>query len=229
MDPALVRLEGLHALKHALRFAAHVEQALTSDRDAVLRLAAEVCPDLLEVLAELLVEVTPELLVDDRGRALPSPVVALARRPAWTLFDLASRMDRPVVLLERPTHLGNLGACIRVAAAADAAGLLSTGSADPWHPGAVRGAAGLQFALPVLGPLEGIPALDGRPLIAVDPEGDVNADVPANAILAFGSEREGLTEATKERADAILALPMRSGVSSLNLATSVAATLYRGR
>ena len=45
--------------------------------------------------------------------------------------------------------MGNMGACVRVAAAADAAAVLTTGSNDPWHPEALRGAAGLHFALPV--------------------------------------------------------------------------------
>ena len=51
-------------------------------------------------------------------------------------------------------------------------------------------------------------------------------DVPADAVLAFGTERDGLSDELKQRADAVLALPMEPGVSSLNLATSVAATLY---
>ena len=48
---------------------------------------------------------------------------------------LADARDAPVVLLEDPRDLGNMGACVRVAAAADAAGVLSTGSHDPWHAG----------------------------------------------------------------------------------------------
>ncbi len=221
-----VRLEGLHALKHALRFGGEVTDARTTDRTQVLDLAREVCPDLLPVLADLLVEVAPGDL-EDGGRALPSPVVATARRRDWTLGDIAIRAVRPVVVLQRPTHLGNLGACIRVAAAADAAGVVATGTADPWHPGAIRGAAGLQFALPVLGLLDGMPALD-RPLVAIDPDGtDPLGDVPPAAALAFGSERHGLEPDLLASADLRVSLPMRAGVSSLNLATAVSATLYR--
>ena len=62
---------------------------------------------------------------------------------------LGDRRAAPIVLLEDPRDLGNMGACVRVAAAADIAGVLSTGSHDPWHPDALRGAAGLHFALPV--------------------------------------------------------------------------------
>jgi TrmH family RNA methyltransferase len=147
-------------------------------------------------------------------------VVACARRPP---FALPAPDGRPVVLLDHPRHLGNVGAAIRVAAAAGAAAVVVLGDADPWHPQAVRGAAGLQFALPV-GRVEEVPA--GRPLVAMDPDGDGVDATPPGAILAFGSERHGLSPEVLEPADARVALPMRAGVSSLNLATAVAATLY---
>jgi TrmH family RNA methyltransferase len=134
-----------------------------------------------------------------------------------------------VVLLEDPRNMGNIGACVRVAAAAGAAALLSTGEHDPWYPDAVRGAAGLHFALPVAS-IEDLPASE-RPLLAIDPEGEELRPerLPPSAVLAFGTERHGLTGGLLERADARVAIPMREGVSSLNLATSVAVTLYTWR
>lgn len=50
--------------------------------------------------------------------------------------------------------------------------------------------------------------------------------LPPGAMLAFGSERRGLCPALLARADRSLAIPMRPGVSSLNLATAVAVVLY---
>jgi TrmH family RNA methyltransferase len=115
---------------------------------------------------------------------------------------------------------------VRVAAAAGAAGVISTGTADPWHPDALRGSAGLHFALPV-GRSEGPPA--DRPLIAVHPEGEPLGPLPADATLAVGTERAGLSEALLARAEARVAIPMRPGVSSLNLATAAAVVLYMAR
>jgi TrmH family RNA methyltransferase len=122
--------------------------------------------------------------------------------------------------------MGNIGACIRVSAAAGAAALITTGENDPWHPDAVRGAAGLQYALPVAS-VESLPKSE-RPLLAIDPDGEELAPerLPARAILAFGTERHGLSSEVFERADARVAIPMREGVSSLNLATSVAIVLF---
>ena len=48
-------------------------------------------------------------------------------------------------------------------------------------------------------------------------------------MLAFGTERHGLSDELLARADARISIPMRAGVSSLNLATSVAAVLFAWR
>ncbi len=140
---------------------------------------------------------------------------------------LAVPLRAPVVLLENPSHLGNLGAVVRTAAAADAGGVLVTGC-DPWHPAALRGSAGLHFALPVAR-LDALPDIP-RPLLAIDPDGEPLApELLAGAVLAFGSERRGLSEAMLARADRRIAIPMRAGVSSLNLAAAVAVVLYAWR
>ncbi|MDE3132437.1 MAG: rRNA methyltransferase, partial [Acidobacteriota bacterium] len=93
-------------------------------------------------------------------------------------------------------------------------------------PDALRGSAGLHFALPVHHLRA--PRTQGRQLVALDPAGEplVPAQLPAAAVLAFGSERAGLSAELLAQAQWRVALPMAPGVSSLNLATAVAATLY---
>jgi TrmH family RNA methyltransferase len=220
-DPALVVLEGFHAVKHALRFGGEVLGAWTADPDELAQLSARLAPDVAIVAdtvpAAELAAVVPR-----------AQVVAVARRPDQPSPDelLVRPGPEPVVLLEDPRHLGNLGACVRVAAAAGAAGVLTTGRQNPWHPDALRGSAGLHFALPVV--RSGEVRTGDRPLVALDPDGEPlgEADVPARAVLAFGTERDGLSDALLARADARLALPMRPGVSSLNLATAVSGVLF---
>jgi RNA methyltransferase, TrmH family len=224
---AVVALEGFHAVKHALRFGADLVRVVAVDREAVARLASELAPDVAAELERVVEEVPAEEVARLATRPPHTGVVGIARRPGGEAVELAR--DRPVVLLEEPRDFGNVGACVRVAAAAGAAGVVVTGERDPWAPEALRGSAGLHFALPVL---HGAPAaLDGRPLLALDPAGeplDV-ARLPDDAVLAFGTERRGLSDTLRERADAVLALPMRPGVSSLNLATSVSAVLFAWR
>lgn len=229
-DPELALLEGFHALKHALRFGAELLEAVASDPAELDRLADELAPDLAGSLGERTTPVDAELL----GRLVPhaprTGVVAIARRPRVDpLAALADPRPTAIVLLEDPRTMGNMGACVRVAAAADAAGVLTTGGNDPWHPEALRGAAGLHFALPVARVEEVAPG--ERPLVAIDPEGEPldRAGVDPRAVLAFGTERYGLSQPLLERADSRLAIPMRPGVSSLNLATAVAAVLFSQR
>jgi TrmH family RNA methyltransferase len=217
--PGLVVLEGFHALKHALRFGADVLGAWTADPQALEELRKRLAPDIriaVEVVdAAALKEVVP------RGQ-----VVAVSRRPAHPDPDSVLAGPGHVVLLEDPRHLGNLGAVVRVAAAAGAAGVMTTGRQNPWHPDAVRASAGLHFALPVHH-LRAI-RTGGRQLVALDPEGEplTPQAIPRAAILAFGSERDGLSAEVLSHAQRRVALPMAPGVSSLNLATAVAATLY---
>ena len=228
-DPSLVVIEGLHALKHALRFGAIIELAVTGDAAALARLTAVLAPDLAPRIAALVCEIDPERFAALAPLPPATGVMALARRPQVDALGLLSSPGAaPLVLLQRPSDLGNIGAVVRVAAAAGAAGVLTTGRHDPWHPAALRGSAGLHFALPVAR-LDDLPPTT-RPLVALHPGGDQLGAraLPDGAILAFGSERSGLDADLLDRATHRIAIPMQAGVSSLNLATAVAVTLYAG-
>ena len=208
-DPSKVVLEGLHSLKHALRFGA-VLDGLWSDRpEAVLALARNLAPDILPLLAKRLEPVSPEIFARLVARPPETRLIAVAERPHDRAASVA---PGPVVLLDRPRHPGNLGAVIRVAAAADAAAVWTTGGVDPWSAASLRGAAGLHFALPVRA-IEHLSDLD-RPLIALDGAGEplVHGTLPHNAVYAFGSERDGLAAELRARALLTVAIPMRPGV-----------------
>ena len=227
--PGAVVLDGFHALKHALRFGAGVRLAVTSDKESVLALAAELADDVTDTLRRCLVEVPAAELRALVPQVHPTRVVALAVRPGRpeNLARLAAAPRRsPVVVLDNPRNLGNVGAVVRLAAGFGATGVVTTGDLDPWHPNVVRAGAGLHFATAV----ERLPpdAFPPGPLYALDPEGaDIRAvSIPDDALLAFGSERHGLSAELRGRADTLLALPMRPQVSSYNLATSVAMTLF---
>jgi len=226
-DGRHVPLDGLHAVKHALRFGADVPVLVTPDRAGTLALAAAVAPDLLPALARDLVPVEPEELHRVFGADPAVGVVGLARRPAARPVE---PRDAPAVLLDTPRNLGNLGAVVRVAAGFAAGAVWATGPVDPWHRRVLRASAGLHFAVPVarLDPDALAVALDSGPLLAFDPSGvDLRTlAVPDDAVLAFGSERHGLSPALRARADTLVAIPMRLAVSSYNLATSTAVALY---
>ncbi|GGZ15982.1 rRNA methyltransferase [Streptomyces inusitatus] len=227
--PGAVLLDGFHALKHALRFGAEVRCAITSDRAAVLELAEGLAPDVTARLGDLVTEVPPETLRELLPRVHPTKVAALAARPGRdanteTMAKLPRRA--PIVVLDNPRNLGNVGAVVRLAAGFGATGVITTGELDPWHPNAVRAGAGLHYATAV----ERLPAdaFPPGPLYVLDPEGDDIRSVPLpdDALLVFGSERHGVSAELRGRATRLLSLPMRPQVSSYNLATSVAMALF---
>jgi TrmH family RNA methyltransferase len=225
-SPSLALVEGFHALKHALRFGAEIVDAVTDDPQALQRLAARLAPDLAEAMAARVRPAPAATLRAFLPEAGAPTVLAVARRPAVDLSALSAAGTAPLVFLERPTQLGNLGATVRTAAAAGAAGVLTSGIHDPWHPHAIRGSAGLHFALPVAR-VHSLPP-GPRPLVAVHPDGQRLAPgvIPRGACLAFGTERDGLSAELLGRAERRVAIPMRPGVSSLNLAAAVAIVLY---
>lgn len=224
-DPDSVLLEGAHALKHALRFGADIEVVATPDPAALDALLRAVAPDVAGEVRHRAVHLDAGAWERAVGRALPSPAIAVARRPVTGAADVLSTSG-VVVVLEDPRHLGNLGAVVRVAAAAGAGGVLVVGDADPWHPIAVRGAAGLQFAISI-GRTDALPDTD-RMLVALDGQGTPLApgSIPRDAALLVGTERGGLSDGLLRRAEVRVAIPMRDGVASLNLATAVAVALY---
>lgn len=224
-----VLLDGFHALKHAVRFHAHVSVAVTTDRAAALALAGELAPDVRDTLDALLTQVPEAAYAALVPRPHPTRVAALAVRPSREANIGALRRTprtAPVVVLDNPRNLGNAGAVIRLAAGFGAAGVVTTGTLDPWHPTVVRGGAGLHFATAV--ERLTVAELPHGPVFALDPEGeDIRGlKLPDDAVLAFGSERTGLSFELRARTGHLVSLPMRPQVSSYNLATSVAMTLY---
>lgn len=212
-----VPLEGFHAVKHALRFAPElVTDVRVRSLDDARTLAQLLAPDITELLlaGATVAEVAHHTGVEATGE--------IPHRDGSVLTSRAA----PLVLLDRPRSPGNAGAVIRVAAAAGACGVAMTGPLDPWHPTVVRGSAGLHYALPVLSVV--VAEVSG-PIVVLDADGDPDALLPSDGVLVVGSERSGVGPDLRVRADLVLALPMRAGVSSLNLATATAAALYRRR
>ena len=226
-DHSLVVIEGFHPLKHAIRFGAELLEVVSPNPQELAELQSEYAPDIAQTIDDLITAVTDDEFDKLAPVSPPTRVIAIARRP---YVDLAGLLDdsspAPVVLLENPRNLFNLGAAVRAAAAAGAAGVVNTGNLDPWKSAALTSGVGLQFALPVA--RSGALPSCGRPLVAVDLGGEPLSDfrVPDRALLAFGTERQGLSRELLDAADRRVSIPMEKGVSSLNLACSVAVVLY---
>jgi TrmH family RNA methyltransferase len=183
-----------------------------------------------------LYEGAPSVLEAASPVKTPSGIVALARwQPA--ALDEALSGQPPLVLgavdVQDP---GNFGAIVRSADALGASGVVAAGaSADPAGWKALRGAMGSAFRIPVAkAPTDAAlsaakanglrvyaASMDGVPLDHCDLTGPV--------MLLLGSEGLGLPPAALGAADDRIAIPMRPGVNSLNVAVSAALLLYEAR
>ncbi len=227
-NPRLAVLEGFHPARHALRFGARLDVAVTYDRQKLLKLAERLAPECLPGIEGVLQVVTRERFTRLSQRSLSSPLLSICARPDYDMVAVLAERAKPMVHLDRPRNPGNVGAVVRVAAASDL-GAVTVSGQDPWSPVAIRSATGLQFAVPVA-KME-LSTSCGRPIVAVDPDGEPldTGSLSPDSILVVGGERHGLPAWIREVAHRSVGIPMRSGVSSLNLATALAAVLYSWR
>jgi 23S rRNA (guanosine2251-2'-O)-methyltransferase len=176
----------------------------------------------------------------DRAAADHHGVVARVRLPApLSERDLATWPFGPddlVVVLDGVTDPQNLGAAARSAEAAGAVMLVTrTRRAAAVTPAAVRASAGALLHLPhaqVANLPRAIARLHDAGFFVVGLDEHAGSSVydeacpPGRVAVVLGSEGEGLSRLVREACDALLALPMRGRVSSLNASTALAAVLY---
>jgi TrmH family RNA methyltransferase len=181
-------------------------------------------------------EASPPVLDAASPVKTPSGIAALARWQPATL-DRALGGPRPFVLAAVDVQdPGNFGAIVRSADALGATGVVAAGaSADPAGWKALRGSMGSSFRVPVskatvddtlaaakaAGLRVDAASMDGAPLD--------HCDLTGPSMVLLGSEGLGLPPAALGAADDRIAIPMRPGVESLNVAVSAALMLYEAR
>jgi TrmH family RNA methyltransferase len=161
----------------------------------------------------------------------PPGLLAVAFQAGANLETILARPG-PVLLLAAVNDPGNAGTLLRSAEAFGAAGVLfGRGGVDPYAPKVVRAAMGSLFRLPVatveaseLGPAA---AAAGRPIVATMLDGEplAGARLPANAIVAVGNERRGVT-GFLERWDRAVRIEQAGPTESLNAAVAGSIVLY---
>jgi TrmH family RNA methyltransferase len=164
----------------------------------------------------------------------PSGLVALARRPRWTLEQATAPAPPLLVVATDVQDPGNAGAIARSAEAGGATGVVFCGaSADPFGWKALRGSMGSSLRLPVVEAdlpdvLEAVHRAGSRVLATV-PRGGTSmfaTDLRQGVAVLLGGEGPGLSEDVIARADARISIPMRGGGESLNVAVAAALLVY---
>jgi TrmH family RNA methyltransferase len=154
-------------------------------------------------------------------------VLALFERPRYALDHVLSRIDTIAVALDGVQDPGNVGTIVRLAAAFDASGvILLPGCADAFSPKAIRASVGAVLRVPVVEAALSDLAKHDRTMLYADAAGDATAPPLDNAILIFGSEGSGVSDAVRDAAKPI-AIAMSDRVESLNVAAAAAILLAR--
>lgn len=129
---------------------------------------------------------------------------------------------------------GNLGTMLRTACAAGATGALFLGDgAEPFDPRCVRATMGAVFALPIARAGERDIAAwrrrTGGRVVGADGSTRVDyRDVSYRGptVLMLGCERRGLSDRQRALCDALVSIPMREGIDSLDVGAAAAVLLY---
>lgn len=191
--------------------------------------------DVLERAAERGVpreEVGEEELAELADTVTPQGVLAVGEIPERDWEDLG---EGDVLVLDAVQDPGNAGTILRTAEALGAAGAVSLkGTVDVWNPKVVRAAAGSLFRLPVLHatwPEAGERLRSaGRRIWASDARGEPvgrDDDVPRDVALVLGNEGAGVRDEILAAADRRVAVRLRGGAESLNVAVAAAILMDR--
>jgi TrmH family RNA methyltransferase len=227
--------EGLHLADEALRSGVEVEMALASPRlldgpegRALSQRLRQAGVPLHEAS-----DGTLEALSDARS---PQPVIVLVKRRALSLAEVVRGPGGPALLVVACAvqDPGNLGAIVRVAEASGATGIVATpGSADLFHPRAVRASAGSIFRVPAIeASVDGL-LREARAAELTLAGADPRAELPYHALdwtrptaLVLGGEGAGIPAPVASHLDARIAIPMKAPVESLSVAAAAAVLLF---
>ncbi|NIM01091.1 MAG: hypothetical protein GTN89_09325 [Acidobacteria bacterium] len=235
-EQGLLIAEGLHVAREALHAGCEIEGAVYDVRLS----ASEEGAGLLAVLADSSVpcyEVAASVMDGLQDARSPQPILLLVRTRPFSGRPWRSKRDPLILVCDGIQDPGNLGAIVRTADAAGAAGLILTGcGVDAYHPRSVRGSMGSIFRLP-LARMDSAAAtrrlrdealtLIGTRVAGGEDYRDVPMDGPC--ALFFGNEGAGLDDAFLGTLDRTVTIPLEDGVESLSIGAAVAAVLFEAR
>lgn len=223
--------EGVHLIEAALACDAHIDAVLV--RGVTASTSAPVQELLVPLAArapvyQLAAALYDRLALVEHGIGVAIVIATQGRAEAESEGD--------AVYLDGVQDPGNVGALLRVAAAAGVARVLASAScAVLWTPKVLRAAQGAHFRLELR---ENVAAAElrrafngvlvGTTLRAADSLWSV-ALPPAPVCWLFGSEGQGLSVAAQAVCDATVTIPLDAAVESLNVATAAAVCLFERR
>jgi len=235
-DTEYIFVEGLRLCEEALRSSLKIEALIVSEE----LLRKERVAGSIEELSRASrrsASVSEKLLESISYTKTPQGIVVLARRPESSQERLSASIDNKalLVVLHQINNPVNVGAILRTAEAAGAAGVITTrNTSDPFSPKSLRGAMGSAFRLPIwTGPdyEEMIDWCRKRKIqtVCADAEASLahtDFDWTRATALLLGPESTGFTAGEMEGATQVVRIPMHGAVESLNVSVAAGILLF---
>lgn len=184
----------------------------------------------------------------------PPGILGIFERP----HDLNALIDKkypktlPIsIVLDNIREPSNMGALIRVAAAAGIEQVILTkGCTNPWEPKVLRGSAGSQFKIKIVGPIDWeqiahvLPVEEAEIFVAENKEvwNAINYDglqlseELKHKVLIVGCEAHGISAETKAflrekaaKTSSFVKVPLAQGIESLNVTSAASIILFEMR
>lgn len=243
-----IGVEGPKLIEDAVQSGLEIEALLVSDAgeghlEQILRAATQ---SESGIPRSRVLCTTDRMFASVAGTEAPQGVAALFHQHAWGFEDVLRgpgpmREAAPlVVVMAGVQDPGNVGTIVRSAEAFGATGVAAVrGTADPWSPKALRASAGSALRLPVLRGVA-VPVLLAQLKMArvkifatgaasINSASDINelsADLREPAAIFIGNEGAGLPPEVLHAADALISIPMREAVESLNAGVAASVVLF---
>ncbi|MFO0941865.1 MAG: RNA methyltransferase [Pirellulales bacterium] len=226
----LFLIDGTMEITHAIAAGLKIQSLIVSEKGCLDESLLQLC-DLQSIPIQPLAKNLLEKLSYGQWDEQP---IAVAEQPELLLQSLQLDSTSLVLVLDRTEKPGNLGACMRSAAACGVDCVVLTDPiCDPFNANAIRASRGTMFRVPlaIATRHQFVDAAGGAglPIYAARVDAQVTLwDLPLDqgAAIVFGNEAEGLSDEWRGGSGKDFTIPMSSRADSLNLSISAAVTLY---
>ncbi len=222
--------EGVHVVRSFLSTGAVPDLFVTAE-------SAQANDEVAQLVAELTEhEVRQASVSDDIFTSLTTIHASVGIAMVFTrpTVPLTQPLTNDAVLLEDVQDPGNLGTMLRtIAAVGISTVILSSSSASPWSPKALRAGMGAQFSLEIYEDQDLAHLVETAtvPSFVTTLVGEsvslYEADLRQPAVWIFGNEGQGVSQELVERATTRVIIPQaQTAVESLNVSAATAVCLY---
>ncbi|MGI8786597.1 MAG: TrmH family RNA methyltransferase [Pyrinomonadaceae bacterium] len=236
----LIFVEGVRLAEEALRSNLKIFDAIFTADFAASERGRNI---LQQTESSNLAEVSTKIFTSLAETKNSQGIILIGEKPLTGENIIAAKLEDGetfplLVLLHQINNPSNLGAILRTAEAANAAGVITTkNSADVFSPKTLRGAMGAAFRISLWKDADFFEVTSwAKEKNFVSVCADVNAktsyleiDWRKPRLLIFGSEAHGLSAEEREKIEESLIVPMANGVESLNLAVSAGVILFEAK